>query len=218
MAMDANGKRISNVAGTKDYDPSQLSDTEFQTWQQRRRDFASNLVRGPAHMSQEQANQFAYKNVRNPVKPLEFLQRTMGYEAKQFRKHLGDYKEERYKGLLPAYDEAKKEGYKNINEDASRRGLLYSGIRAGKQSKFQSGLESNLAESKFNINKESEQMARQKELAAAQVGLQNAAMLQQNMESYYNTQMQNDLMRRQAFGNLASGLGSAAGAYYGGKK
>lgn len=146
---------------------------------------------------------------------LTSLRKELTSEAKSYKKNLGQTRGDMYQGLLNEYNDARDEGTKLIREGTSRRGLLYSGIRAGKESELQSGLESQLNEGKYNINRETSELLKKKQRAAQMVGLDSMSALQSSLENYYNLQMQNQLARRQAFGQLASGLGYAAGAYYG---
>lgn len=143
------------------------------------------------------------------------IRRDMTQEADAFKRNLGQYRGDQYQGLLNDANRADLEGTKAIREGASRRGLLYSGMRAGKEAELQGGLQSQLAQGKYDINRESSGLLKKKQLAAQMVGLESLGQLQSNLENYYNLQMQNQLARRQAFGQLASGLGYAAGAAYG---
>jgi hypothetical protein len=146
------------------------------------------------------------------------LRGEMVNEAKDFKRNLGQYRDDQYQGLLSAANQARDTGTRQIREGMSSRGLLYSGMRAGKESELQSGLESGLAQGRYDINRESSALLKKKQLAAQMVGLDSLNQLQNSIENYYNLQMQNQMARRQAFGQLASGLGYAAGAYFGGQQ
>lgn len=148
---------------------------------------------------------------------LTALRKDMTNEAKNFQRNIGQYRADQYQGLLNAANEARDVGTKKIREGMSSRGLLFSGLRAGKESELQSGLESGLAQGRYDINRESSALLKKKQLAAQMVGLDQMAQMQAQLENYYNLQMQNQLARRQAFGQLAQGIGYAAGSYYGNK-
>lgn len=146
---------------------------------------------------------------------LDKIQYALAMDAYNFKKNLGDYRGQLYDQVEDQYKTSLDQGNKDIRTGMSRRGLLYSGLRAGKESELKSGLESQLASAKYDINRESSELLRQKKHVAETITLQTMANMQANLENLYNTQMQNQLMRRQAMGSLASGIGYAAGAYYG---
>lgn len=153
-----------------------------------------------------------------PNKELEQIRKEMGNEASAFRANLGNYTGQQFGGLLRDAQEAQKQGTRSINENYQRRGLLYSGIRAGKEGDLKQGIASGLAQGRLDINREAEALARSKEAAAASMSLDIARSNQARAEELYNIQMQNQLARRRAIGQLAGGIGRGIGAAYGSKE
>lgn len=149
---------------------------------------------------------------------LRNIRNQLSGDAKKFRAGLGQYEQEQYAGLLPSYNESLKQGTRNINDNYASRGLLYSGLRANDQGNLKSKLAGELSKQRYDINRESESLARTKEQAASATGLQMANQLQAQAENLYNTQMANQVARRQAFGQLVGGVGYGVGAYYGNKQ
>lgn len=148
-------------------------------------------------------------------KRLEDIQREMKEDARKYRENLEYTRGQRMGGLLPEYQEAAREGTRRTRENYGRRGLLYSGLRKKGEGELKGKLASELARAQAGIREETERTAQMKEMAAAAQGLENASILMNQAEQYYNMSMQNDLARRRAFGLLGQGLGRAAGTYYG---
>lgn len=148
-------------------------------------------------------------------KRMEDIQREMKEDARKYREQLEYTRGQRMGGLLPEYQEAAREGTRRTRENYGRRGLLYSGLRKKGEGELKGKLASELARAQAGIREETERTAQMKEMAAAAQGLENASILMNQAEQYYNLSMQNDLARRRAFGLLGQGLGRAAGTYYG---
>jgi hypothetical protein len=143
------------------------------------------------------------------------LQTQMSKEAKRFQQNLPNYTAQQYQSLLPEYQRAQEEGLRSIREGSARRGLLQSGLRQGAEGNLRTQLAGELATSRVNINREAEQLARSKKEAASSVGLQMMTDNLRRAEELYNMQLSNQVARRQAFGQIASGIGYGVGSYYG---
>ena len=136
-------------------------------------------------------------------------------DSDKFAGNLDNYKREQFQGLLPAYNQALEKGTRNVREGAGRRGLLYSGLAQKGEREMRGQLASQMDRSKVAISQDARSLAMKKAAAATASGLQNAAMLMQQSEQYYNLSMQNQLNRRKALGAIAQGAGEAAGTYFG---
>lgn len=149
---------------------------------------------------------------------LKKIRREMSDDATDFRSNLESFKNRKKQGLLSEYSDAKEEGVRRTRENYGRRGLLYSGLASEGEAEIKGQIQGQYNEAKAGINQEAEQIADAKERAAAAVGIDQAQQLLGQAEQYYNMSAQNDLARRRAFGNLASGLGYGLGSIAGAGK
>lgn len=143
------------------------------------------------------------------------IRREMSEDATKFRSGLDDYKRGKKSGLIGAYADATEQGVRRTRENYSRRGLLYSGLANRGETEVRGNIQGQFDRSMADINREAEQIADTKEQAAAAAGIEQATQLLNQAEQYYNISSQNDLARRRAFGNLASGIGYGAGSLIG---
>lgn len=152
-----------------------------------------------------------YKEMRRKFLQEQEIER----EADEFKEKAPELIRERQQTLYPTYERTLEEGTRKIREGASRRGLLYSGMRQSQESGFKADLAANLARAKAGIAGETQAQAEQMIQAAAAQSLENAQQMLTTAEQAYNISLQNDLMRRQRMTGLLSGIGSAVGTYYG---
>jgi hypothetical protein len=150
-----------------------------------------------------------------PTDPTSALRAELSADAKKFREGIGGYKSERVQGLLPSFGIAKEEGVRRTRENFGRRGLLYSGLGQKGEAETRGAVQGEFNRAVAGINQEAEEIATRKEKAAAALGLEQMSMLMGQAEQYYNISAENDIARRRALGNLASGIGYGAGAYFG---
>lgn len=149
---------------------------------------------------------------------LKKLREEMFSDAKDFRSNIDAFKNRKTQGLLGDYSTAKEEGVRRTRENYGRRGLLYSGLAKKGEAETKGAIQGEYNRAKTQINQEAEQIADAKERAAAAVGIDQAQQLLGQAEQYYNLSAQNDLARRRAFGNLASGIGYGLGSIAGSGK
>lgn len=114
-------------------------------------------------------------------------------------------------------NEALSSGIKNTRENFNGRGLLYSGMRQGGESKVRSGVAGNLAAGLANTKRDYGNQKDANKMAYAAVGHAQEAMKLDAANQAFDTVTRNNIARMQAYQQLGEGIGGVAGAVYGGR-
>ncbi len=114
-----------------------------------------------------------------------------------------------------ASGEALGQGLKNTRQNYSNRGLLYSGLREGGEQKVKTAGASQLANAMASTARESANSTTAAKNAYASVGLAQQAESLQMAHEAFDTANANSIARLQAMQQLGSGVGAAAGTYFG---
>jgi hypothetical protein len=100
-----------------------------------------------------------------------------------------------------------------IRQNASNRGLLYGGLRAGSEGKARAGIAKNLAAGKMDINSMTNTAADQMDLDAIQSGIN----IQKSQQEIQNNVYAQALAKMQGQGAILGSIFSAGGSILGGK-
>jgi hypothetical protein len=146
---------------------------------------------------------------------IKALGQNLNREADDFKNNLDNYAGDQYGLLKKDVEQGLSQGIDQTRKNYSSRGLLYSGLRQGAESKQRGQAASQLAQGRAGINSDLMSMAVAKKKTAAQVGLATFEQAQAQASELSNLQMQNAIARRRNAQQLGQGLGYAAGAYYG---
>lgn len=131
--------------------------------------------------------------------------------AQDFREQLPHHKNSAM-GL--ATDDSRRDLAKNIADvrsNASRRGLLYSGLRAGAENNAVSQYGSDLARKRAEINSAYDQQADQMDDAAILAGFNNLAITRGAADSEYQAALAQRQGRDAALSGMFSGIGQMGG-------
>lgn len=109
-------------------------------------------------------------------------------------------------------------GVKKTRQNYNSRGLLYSGMREGGESGIKSAAASGLAGDISRTKGDYANLLDQQKQAYAQVGLQQQQQQVESANLAFETATRNSVARAQAYQQLASGVGQAAGYYYGSQR
>ncbi len=107
------------------------------------------------------------------------------------------------------------QGLKNTRQNYSGRGLLYSGMRQGAEQGVKSGVASQLSSSMTGTARDAANSKMAAQNAYMSVDLANQQDTLNKSNQAFDTASANNIARLQAMQQLGSGLGSAAGAYFG---
>lgn len=132
--------------------------------------------------------------------------------SQDFRKNLPGYKQ---KSGDVAWEQAANQlqgQSKDINKNASKRGLLYSGIQQGAQHGAQGAMGSALAQRRSAINKAADEEAQRYEVGAAEAGLNQTALEQQTFNRLYGNAQTAEAQRFDLLRGLFGAAGSIAGS------
>lgn len=142
------------------------------------------------------------------------LRKKMTGDAESFRKNIQGFKDEQFAPELQQANMAEREGLTNVDRSTNRRGLLYSGINDLGRADIGTQKALTVSQAKQDINSLAEQLASQKENAAASVGLEGFQDIL-NQQGLLNKEAADARAARQAqYQQIGQGLGYGAGAYY----
>lgn len=138
-------------------------------------------------------------------------------QATDFRNNLPQMEED----LGSSYERQARRGLaqniQGINANASRRGLLYSGLRQGAEAGAQARTAGDVAQKRYQINQGLEQNAQGLESGAASNIFSSYKNDIQNADDSYNLALQQMQSRNNLLTGLFGGIGAAAGGYLGRK-
>lgn len=154
-------------------------------------------------------------NQRRAIDDAKSLKDRLTSEAADFSKNLDSYKSAERSLIEAEGNAALDSGLRKTRESFNRRGLLYSGLRQGGEQSLRGRVAEQIARSWFEANKQLDQLADSKKAVAAASGLQAARDEAQRQSEIESMRMQSQVARMQAFQQLGSVAGSAAGYYYG---
>lgn len=143
------------------------------------------------------------------------IQEQMFKEAKDFREDIPEMAQAQGEELKRQGQASLDAGIKDIRKGMSSRGLLYSGLRQGKEAGLRGQVAMQMARGQAEINSELEDLARAKEYQASRYGLQGYEEALTRYENLYNKQMENALRRRKQMSQIAGAAGYAAGTAMG---
>lgn len=150
----------------------------------------------------------------NAKKAEDELRNQLSTEAKDFRSNLPTLQRQRAGLLQDQAREALSTGLEDVRQGFQQRGLLYSGMRQGTETGLRSQVANKLRSSIAQTNKDLEEAALERERTVAAVGLQNFQQQLQRQSERDQMNMQNELLRARAFGELGQAAGYAAGSYF----
>lgn len=132
-------------------------------------------------------------------------------QANQFRQNIPGMAQ----GMYTQYSDQAKQGLagqlQGIKQNASSRGLLYSGLQAGQQAGAQGAAASNAAAMKTNINTQLQNQADKMDAAAVQGGLGMLGNNMQMQQSAYDAALQQAKGGMAGMGAFGQGLGAMTG-------
>jgi len=134
-------------------------------------------------------------------------------QTEQFESEMPGLKKDALGLLESGVDRSLDQGLKKTRENYSDRGLLFSGFRQGAEGSLRAQAGEQKARGRQEITKGFEDTLQAKKRATAHMGLQTYASALDTQVQTMNTQMQNSIQRRRMRGQLAAGLGAAAGIY-----
>lgn len=136
-------------------------------------------------------------------------------QAQDFRANMPQMEQD----LGSAYERQARRGLaqniQGINANASRRGLLYSGLRQGAEAGAQAKAAGDVAQKRYEINQGLEQNAQGLESGSASNIFSSYKNDIQNADDSYNLALQQMQSRNNLLTGLFGGIGAAAGGYLG---
>lgn len=199
----------------KKYKQQQMLGNYQPTDQQRRMQMAYRMT-GNEYATGNPEDNPNYKAQQAPEDELTKLRKAMGQQDDQFSKNSGLLKQQMFTGFADQERRRLADQMTKINEGASRRGLLYSGIRQGAQAGAQGESAQTLAKTRYGINRGVDETARLLKANAAKAELQSVDQTQNLEDAIYGNALQNMAMKNRAIGDIFSGVGYLGGAYIGG--
>lgn len=136
-------------------------------------------------------------------------------QAQDFRQNLPNYTNDKYN---IAADQARtnlSQQLGGIRSQASGRGLLYSGLRAGQEGSATGAAISNLATQRAGINRDAENQARSMETGAINSGIDLQQAEQARQDALYNSALQQYMNKKtpaKSIGNILGSVGGVAAA------
>jgi hypothetical protein len=118
-------------------------------------------------------------------------------------------------GIKSSAREGVDTGVKATRQNFNNRGLLYSGMREAGEGKVKAAGAAGLARDVAGAKSDYQNLLTQQQQAYANIGLQQQAQHLQTATEAFETATRNSVARAQAYQQLASGAGQAAGYYYG---
>ena len=146
------------------------------------------------------------------------LRRQQMQQAKDFRQNMPSLQEKAFGNVAARENQRLGQEVKDIQAGSNRRGLLYSGLREGKESGARAASASNLASQRSSINDAYEQKAKQLEMNAIDTAFKQQQSQQQIEDEIYNQALANVASKNAASSALMSAGGQVAGRSMGGGK
>jgi hypothetical protein len=142
-------------------------------------------------------------------------------QAQNFRSNLPTYTQDKYNIASDMAKQKLGQDMNAIRSGASSRGLLYSGLREGREAQAQGAMVSNLARQRTDINRDAENEARGMEMGAINSGMSLQQANQARQDAIYNAALDKYMNRKspgQAIGGILGSVGgmAAGGAFSGG--
>jgi len=150
-----------------------------------------------------------------PQNSQELAQSAQQYFANQFRQNIPQTENTLYNQMASGVNQSMNQGIKNVQQNNSRRGLLYGGVNAGQEGAVRAGAASQLAEGRSNINSSVENAANNMDQTAIDTGIAIQQQQQQMQNAIYADAMAKMNMNNGLLGGVASAAGMGIGMYLG---
>jgi hypothetical protein len=137
-------------------------------------------------------------------------------EAAEFKKNLPSMKQQETNLAFEGIRDDLAQGTRDVQGEANRRGLLYSGIREEAESKMQSKAAQEQAMQSQAINQRLDAQSKDMERQALSADLNYQNMVQQREMQLYQMALDRRARRGQMLGGLGSAIGGIAGFAMGG--
>lgn len=159
-----------------------------------------------------------FKRFWNPLDPASQLSEKLGSSAYNFRHGLAETMADSANDIKQTAGQTLGQGVHDIRKDASQRGLLYSGIRQGKEGDFRSQVASTMAKQVAQSNADLSKRADSMDEIAANSKLQGMQQSMQAQAQVERMNLENSVNRAQQWQQLASVAGYGLGRYAGGSR
>lgn len=146
------------------------------------------------------------------------MQEQLTAQAKDYRANLKGTQERQFASVADPMRQQLAQQMSGIRGQANKRGLLYSGQRAGAESQAQGQAAQQLSGQRAQINEATQNVANTMEQQAVQSGLQTAQQRQKEINDAYNQALKQKQGESAVTGALGGAIGQGLGSYLGGRR
>jgi len=146
----------------------------------------------------------------------QYMRDAQQYYTKQFRDNIPQTESTLYNQMASGVNQSMNQGIKNVQQNNSRRGLLFGGINAGQEGAVRASAASQLAEGRSAINSSVESAANSMDQMSIDTGVAIQQQQQQMQNAIYSNAMAQMNAQNGLLGGALGAAGMAAGMAFGG--